>query len=75
MGDTSRFSDNPFRDPNLSPEQVAVIEKRNEALRHYQETGDDGPAIEAGLFPSPEEEQMSEIDKMVTDIQKLQRKG
>ena len=44
----NRFSDNPFRDPNLTPEQVARIE----ALRIYRETGDEGPAIEIGLFPA-----------------------
>ena len=52
MPASSRFSDNPFRDPNLTPEQVERIEKRNEALRIYRETGDEGPAIEVGLFPS-----------------------
>ena len=50
----NRFSDNPFRSPNLTPEQVERIEKRNEALRIYRETGDTGPAIEVGLFPAPE---------------------
>ena len=38
--DTSRFSDNPFRDPNLTPEQVRVIEARNQALRLHRATGD-----------------------------------
>ena len=47
----NRFSDNPFRDPNLTPEQVDRIEKRNEALRIYRKTGDDTLAIEIGLFP------------------------
>ena len=42
----NRFSDNPFRDPNLTPEQVARIEARNKALRIYRETRDEGPAIE-----------------------------
>ena len=51
MPANNRFSDNPIRDPNLSPEQVERIEKRNEALRIYRETGDRGPAVEAGLFP------------------------
>ena len=54
MPANNRFSDNPFRDPNLTPEQVERIEKRNEALRIYRETGDEGPAIEIGLFPGPE---------------------
>ena len=48
----SRWTDNPFRDPNLTPEQVERIEARHRALRIYRETGDEGPAIEAGLFPS-----------------------
>ena len=52
MPANNRFSDNPFRDPNLTPEQVERIEKRNEALRIYRETGDEGPAIEIGLFPA-----------------------
>ncbi len=52
MPSNSRFSDNPFRDPDLTPEQVDRIEKRNETLRIYRETGDEGPAIEVGLFPS-----------------------
>ena len=52
MPANARFSDNPFRDPNLTPEQVERIEKRNEALRIFRETGDEGPAIEVGLFPS-----------------------
>ena len=54
--DTSRFSDNPFRDPNLTPEQVRVIEARNEALRLHRATGDPRPAIEVGLFPQRDEE-------------------
>ena len=58
--DTSRFSDNPFRDPNLTPEQVAVIEARNEAMREYRETGDPTKAQELGLFPKDD----------ATDIQK-----
>ena len=52
MPANNRFSDNPFRDPTLTPEQVERIEKRNEALRIYRETGNEGPAIEIGLFPA-----------------------
>lgn len=51
MPTNNRFSDSPFRDPNLTPEQVERIEQRNRALRIYRETGDEGPAIEAGIFP------------------------
>ena len=48
----SRWTDNPFRRPDLTPEQIERIEARNKALCIYRETGDEGPAIEAGLFPS-----------------------
>ncbi len=51
MPANDRFSDNPFRDPNLTPEQIERIEARNKASRIYRATGDDGPAIEIGLFP------------------------
>ena len=51
----NRFSDNPFRDPNLTPEQVAKIEERNKALRIFRETGDEGPAIAVGIFPAKPE--------------------
>ena len=40
MPANNRFSDNPFRDPNLTPEQVARIEARNEGSTHLQ--GDRG---------------------------------
>ena len=51
----SRWTDNPFRKPNLSPEQLEWLNKRNEATRIYQETGDDTMAIEIGLFPPRKE--------------------
>ena len=47
----SRWTDNPFRRPDITPEELAWIEKRNEATRIFQETGDDTMAIEIGLFP------------------------
>ena len=46
---TSRFSDNPFRDPNLPPEQADYLDRRNSAMRHWRETGDPGPAKEFGF--------------------------
>ncbi len=55
MPANDRFSDNPFRDPNLTPEQVERLEERNKALRVYRETGDEGPAIALGLFPAKSE--------------------
>ncbi len=55
MPANDRFSDNPFRDPNLPPEKVAILEERNKALRAYRETGDEGPAIALGLFPAKSE--------------------
>ena len=51
MPANNRFSDNPFRRSDLTPEQVERIEKRNKALRIFRETGDKRPSIEAGIFP------------------------
>ena len=45
----SRFTDNPFRDPNLPPEQRDNLDRRNAALRYYYRTGDPGPAREFGF--------------------------
>ena len=47
----SRWTDNPFRQPGRSQEQLDWLAKRNEATRIFQETGDDTMAIEIGLFP------------------------
>ena len=54
---SSRWTDNPFAPMNPTPEQQAWFDKRDEAIRHFHETGDDSLAIEIGLFPSPEEEE------------------
>ena len=59
----SRWTDNPFRKPNLSPEQLEWLNKRDEATRIYHETGDDTMAIEIGLFPSREEEAEIESER------------
>ena len=53
----SRWTDNPFRDPKATPEQLEWIEKRNKATRIFQETGDDTMAIEIGLFPPHDSEE------------------
>ena len=45
----SRFTDNPFRDPNLPPEQHEYLARRNAALRHYYSTGDPEPIREFGF--------------------------
>ncbi len=50
----SRFSDNPFRPANPTPEQQEWYAKRDEALRQYRDTGDPTMAQEIGLFPNPE---------------------
>lgn len=50
----SRWTDSPFRQPGLSEEQIAWMDKRDEALRIFRQTGDRGPAVEIGLFnPDP----------------------
>ena len=46
----SRFTDNPFRLPGLTNEQLEWLEKRNRAVRIYHETGDSTLAEEIGLF-------------------------
>ena len=61
--DTSRFSDNPFRDPNLSPDQVAKLDARNAALREYRKTGDPTELQEMGLFPKDDESEISEMQQ------------
>lgn len=48
----SRWTDNPFRDPNLTPEQVERIEARHKALRIYRETGNSSLLEEIGFWPS-----------------------
>lgn len=55
MSTHPRWTDNPFRPPNLPPEKVAILEERNKALRIFRETGDEGPAIALGLFPAKPE--------------------
>ena len=46
-----RWTDNPFRRPNLTPEQLAWIETRNVAMRVYHDMGDTRLAEDIGLFP------------------------
>ena len=45
----SRFTDNPFRDPNLPPERQEYLDRRNTAYRHWQDTGDPEPMREFGF--------------------------
>ncbi len=47
----SRFSDNPFRDPNMPKEQQEYLDRRNAAMRYYYETGDPEPLAEFGFHP------------------------
>ena len=53
----ARFSDNPFRPKDLSPEENAWRDKRNEALRIFRQTGDKTMAQEIGLFPKPKDDE------------------
>ena len=61
----SRFSESPFRNPNLSEEQNRRIDERAEALRIYQTTGDPGPAQKMGLFPSSDRIRQKETEKTI----------
>ena len=65
----NRFSDNPFRDPNLTPEQVERVEERNRALRIYRETGDTGPAEAVGLFPKSKDP----VSKATREVQEARQ--
>ena len=47
----SRWTDNPFRQPDITPEQLKWIEQRNKAMRIFDETGDTTMAEDIGLFP------------------------
>ena len=67
---TSRFTDNPFRDPNLPPDKVAYLDKRNAALRHWRETGDPGPAQEFG-FNLPDRRTESRMSKALNETKGL----
>ena len=46
----SRFTDYPFREPNLTRAQLTWREKRNRAIRLYRDMGDSTLAEEIGLF-------------------------
>ena len=50
-GAASRWTDNPFRDPNATPEQLEWLKKRDKAINVYQATGDSVMAEDIGLFP------------------------
>ena len=73
--DTSRFSDNPFRSANLTPEQKARLDERDRVIRHFRETGDPVPAQEAGWFLSPEKKRMREAARAIAKAKKLMNKG
>lgn len=51
-----RWTDNPFRPANLTPEEIEWRDKRDEAIRRFHETGDKTMAQEIGLFPKDSEE-------------------
>lgn len=72
-GNTSRFTDNPFRDPNATPEQLEWLRKRDEALRAFQETGDRGPAVKLGLFSPDPPGQGAKSSESESELAKAQR--
>ena len=55
---TSRFTDNPFRQPGLSKEQLEWLAKRDKAMKIYRESGDPTMAQEIGLFPKDDANDM-----------------
>lgn len=65
---TSRFTDNPFRQPGLSREQLVWLAKRDEAMKIYRESGDSTMAQEIGLFPK---EGVKEANDMVEKARRM----
>ncbi len=63
---TSRFSDNPFRDPNLPPDKVEYLDRRNEAIRHWHNTGCPEDAREFG-FNLPDRRQQQGYIILLTE--------
>ncbi len=65
--DISRWTDNPFRPLNPTPEQQEWYDKMDEALRRFREEGDRSMAVEIGLFPekprSEREKESAESDQ------------
>ena len=53
----SRFTDNPFRLPGLTHDQLDWLEKRNLAVKIYRETGDATLAEEIGFFWNKDDEE------------------
>ena len=68
---TSRFTDNPFRDPDATPGQLEWIRKRNEATRIFRETGDRTMAVEIGLFAPDPLDSKSVVSADDPDIQEI----
>lgn len=70
----SRFTDNPFRDPNLPPEKREWLNRRNAAIRHWQNTGDPGPVAEFG-FTLPDRRERGAADRDREKQDSLERRG
>ena len=69
----SRFTDNPFRDPNLPPEKRDWLDRRNAAIRHWHNTGDPGPAAEFG-FTLPDRSARGKADSDRENQDSLERR-
>ena len=59
-----RWSDDVFRDPNLTPEQADFLDRRGAAMREYYRTGNPEPMREFGLDLADRTSQ-GQMDQMV----------
>ena len=62
---TSRFTDNPLRDPNMDPETAARLDARNAAYRHWHETGDPTEINKFGFNLPDRRAQAEELEPVV----------
>ena len=62
---TSRFSDNPFRDPNIDPETAARLDARNAAYALWRETGDPTEINKFGFNLPDRRSRAAEVDPLV----------
>ena len=70
---TSRFTDNPFRDPNMPPEQAAKLDARNAAYNHWHETGDPTEINKFG-FNLPDRRQMTRTNKAIKQAKSFKKR-
>ena len=67
MTASSRWEDNPFRNPDLTPEQVEYADRRGAAFREYYRTGNPEPLREFG-FNLPDKSTQGQMSQKVRQV-------